>query len=75
MITLPFRVACVLMAFCMVAGAAAWNIGAQAFRPVVVYSEFRRSHDWDLTDPWERCLAAMEQAEIPGDMWECHEPK
>lgn len=32
-------------------------------------------HSWDITDPWERCLSAMEAAEIPGDMWECHEPR
>lgn len=31
-------------------------------------------HSFDLVNPWERCLAAMEEAEIPGDMWECHEP-
>lgn len=28
---------------------------------------------WDLTNPFERCLAAMEQAEIPADVWECRE--
>lgn len=28
---------------------------------------------FDLTNDWERCLAAMESAEIPGWMWECHE--
>lgn len=24
-------------------------------------------------NPWQRCLAAMEDAQIPGWMWECHE--
>lgn len=32
------------------------------------------AHEWDLVDPWQRCMAAMESAEIPGDMWVCYEP-
>lgn len=34
----------------------------------------REVHSFDITDPWERCLSAMESAHIPGDMWECYEP-
>lgn len=30
-------------------------------------------HVWDLTSPWDRCLAAMEGAELPDWMWECRE--
>lgn len=30
-------------------------------------------HEWDLTSPWERCLAAVEAAELPAWMWECRE--
>lgn len=29
--------------------------------------------DRDLTDPFERCLSAVEAAHIPGWMWECHQ--
>jgi hypothetical protein len=29
---------------------------------------------FDLTSPFERCLAAMEAAEIPADLWECRQP-
>lgn len=29
--------------------------------------------DWDLTDPYDRCLAAMADAEIPADQWDCYE--
>lgn len=31
------------------------------------------AHDFDLANPFDRCLAAMEAAEIPGWMWECRE--
>lgn len=27
----------------------------------------------DLSNPYDRCVAAMGDAEIPGDMWECYE--
>lgn len=27
----------------------------------------------DLSNPFDRCLAAMSDAEIPADMWECYE--
>lgn len=69
---MPLRVFVTLLATAAVAGAVGWNLGVQLSRQVVVHVEYRRI-PWDLSDPWERCLAAMEQAEIPGDMWECHE--
>lgn len=53
-------------------GIVAWDAGRALGRPVVVHTEWRKP-DWDLADPFERCLAAMEQAEIPGDMWKCYE--
>lgn len=28
---------------------------------------------FDLGSPFERCLAAVDGAELPGWMWECHE--
>ena len=75
MVTVPANLLIAIGILFPVAGAVGWNVGAQAFRPVVVHTEPRRFHNWDIADPWERCLAAMEAAEIPGDMWECHEPK
>lgn len=27
----------------------------------------------DMSNPFDRCLAAMADAEIPADMWECYE--
>lgn len=28
---------------------------------------------FDISNPFERCLAAVESAELPGWMWECNE--
>lgn len=30
--------------------------------------------DWDLADPWQRCQAALADAEIPSSVGYCYEP-
>ena len=70
---MTIRALLAIVALSAVAGAAGWNIGAQHFRAPVVRWEVREVHEFDLSDPWERCLAAVEDARIPGWMWECRE--
>ena len=64
----------VLFAFGMFMCGVAVGIGVGARMQESLTPPPAEVHEWDITDPWERCLSAMEAAEIPGDMWECHEP-
>lgn len=72
-LTLPLGL---IMAYVLgsgVACAAAYNAAQVAARPTVVRTEWRE-HGRDLTDPFERCLAAMGDAEIPADVGLCVRP-
>lgn len=69
LVSTRFAVAMLIMA--SVAGAVGADLGRTLTAPTVV--RVREVHSFDLANPWERCLDAMEAAEIPGDMWECYE--
>lgn len=71
-VTFPGRLLVASMLISAVLGAIGADMAESARRPVVIHAEWRQI-PWDLSDDWQRCLAAMQDAEIPGDMWECHE--
>lgn len=71
-VTFPGRLLVVTMLASATLGAFLHDAGVKAVQPVIMHAEWRRI-PFDLSDDWQRCLAAMQDAEIPGDVWECHE--
>lgn len=71
-VTVPLGLLMVYLGLSGVVCAAVYNATQVAMRPVVIHTEWRKI-PWDLSNPFDRCLAAMQDAEIPGDMWDCYE--
>jgi hypothetical protein len=73
-VTMSGRLVVAVMVGSSIMGALGFDAWRTLTAPTVfVVREVEPVHVWDLANPWERCLAAMEAAEIPGDMWECYE--